>query len=102
MADQLTFEYTVRDKQGKTRTGTMTGPSQKAVADRLRDSGYAPVSISEQKDSLAKKEIKIPGFGDKVKLTDLAVFSRPFATMINSGLSLIRALNILAQQTENQ
>ena len=37
----------------------------------------------------------------KVKLKDLAVFSRQFATMINSGLSLLRALNILSQQTES-
>src|SRR3954454_24140031 len=48
------------------------------------------------------KELKIPGFGKKkVKLKDLAVFSRQFATMVNSGLSLLRALNILCEQTEN-
>ncbi len=101
MAEQATFEYTVRDKTGKTRTGTMTGANQKAVADRLRDSGYAPVSISEQKESLAKREIKIPGMGQKVGLVDLSIFARQFSTMINAGLSLIRALNILAEQTEN-
>ena len=38
----------------------------------------------------------------KVKLKDLAVFSRQFATMINSGLSLLRALSILTEQTENK
>ncbi len=101
MADQATFDYTVRDKTGKTRTGTMTGVSSKAVADKLRDSGYAPVSITEQKESLAKKEIKIPGMGQKVGLVDLSIFARQFSTMINAGLSLIRALNILAEQTEN-
>lgn len=102
MAEQATFEYTVRDKQGKTKSGTMTGASAKAVSDRLRESGYAPVSITEQKESLGQKEITIPGMGNKVGLADLAVFARQFATMINSGLSLIRALNILAQQTENK
>lgn len=102
MADQTTFEYTVRDKSGKTKTGKMTGVSSKAVADKLRDTGYAPVSITEQKESLAKKEISIPGLGNKVKLIDLAIFSRQFATMINAGLSLIRALNILSQQTESK
>jgi type IV pilus assembly protein PilC len=101
MAEQATFEYTVRDRSGKTRTGTMTAASSKAVADRLRDSGYAPVSITEQKESLGQREITLP-FGGKVKLVDLAIFARQFATMINSGLSLIRALNILAQQTENK
>ncbi len=63
--------------------------------------GYAPVSISEANTGL-NKELKIPGFGNKVKLKDLAIFSRQFATMINSGLSLLRALSILAEQTENK
>jgi type IV pilus assembly protein PilC len=49
-----------------------------------------------------KKEIKIPGFGEKVKLKDLAIMSRQFATMISSGLSLLRSLSILSEQTENK
>ncbi len=49
-----------------------------------------------------KTELNIPGFGKKVKLKDLAVMSRQFATMINSGLSLLRSLTILAEQTENK
>ena len=63
--------------------------------------GYATVSISQAGGGM-KKELKIPGFGAKVKLKDLAVMSRQFATMINSGLSLLRALNILAEQTPEQ
>ena len=63
--------------------------------------GYAPVSITKHKAGM-KTELKIPGFGNKVKLKDLAVMSRQFATMINSGLSLLRALTILAEQTENK
>jgi hypothetical protein len=43
----------------------------------------------------------VPGYG-RVKLKDLAVFSRQFATMINSGLSLLRALTILGEQTANK
>jgi type IV pilus assembly protein PilC len=62
--------------------------------------GYAPVSI-EQANAGLNKEIKIPGFGGRVKLKDLAIMARQFATMINSGLSLMRALTILAGQTEN-
>ncbi|MBN9376367.1 MAG: type II secretion system F family protein, partial [Cellulomonas sp.] len=49
------------------------------------------------------RDISIPGFGgDKVKIKDLAIASRQLATMINSGLSLIRALAILADQTESK
>ena len=47
-------------------------------------------------------EIKLPELGAKVKLKDLAVFSRQFATMINAGLSMLRALSILEEQQPNK
>ena len=98
-----TFEYKVRDRAGKMTTGKLEAESQSAVATKLKSMGYAPVSITEANAGMSK-EIKLPGFGGKkaVKLKDLAVFSRQFATMVNSGLSLLRALNILTEQTENK
>ena len=96
-----TFKYTVRDRAGKTVNGTLDAPDTRVVALKLREMGYAPVSIEVARTSTLQKDITIPGFGKKVGLKDLSVFSRQFATMISSGLSLIRALNILAQQTEN-
>jgi type IV pilus assembly protein PilC len=95
-----TFAYKVRDKAGKMVAGTLEADSQALVATKLRQMGFAPVLIEEQKSSVGKMEIKLPWSG-RVKAKDLAVFSRQFATMINSGLSLLRALNILAEQTEN-
>jgi type IV pilus assembly protein PilC len=84
------------------KTGTLDAESPTQVAAKLKQMGYAPISISQSNAGLSK-EIKIPGFGTpKVKLKDLAVFARQFATMINSGLSLLRALNILTEQTENK
>jgi type IV pilus assembly protein PilC len=100
-AELKTFQYKVRDQAGKTVSGTLDAPSQSTVAEKLRQMGYSPITISEQRPSALKKDISIPGLGAKVGLKDLAVFSRQFATMINSGLSLIRALNILAEQTDN-
>jgi type IV pilus assembly protein PilC len=96
-----TFEYAVRDKAGKLVSGKLEADSQAAVVQRLKTMGYAPVSINEANAGL-KKEISIPGFGKKVKLKDLAIFSRQFATMIDSGLSLLRSLTILSEQTENK
>lgn len=101
MAATTTFKYSVRDRGGKLVSGTLEGESQTAVVKRLRQMGYAPVSINEANAGL-QKEINIPGFSNRVKLKDLAIFSRQFATMINSGLSMMRALNILAEQTENK
>ena len=69
------------------------------VATKLKSMGYAPVSITEANAGI-KREIKIPGFGNKIGLKDLAIMSRQFATMINAGLSLLRALTILEEQTE--
>jgi type IV pilus assembly protein PilC len=96
-----TFEYSVRDKAGKLVSGTLDAESPAAVATRLKAMGYAPVDIRKTSGGL-KTEIKLPGSGPKVKLKDLAVMSRQFATMINSGLSLLRALTILSEQTENK
>ncbi len=99
MATTTTFTYRVRDRGGKVISGTLDAESQSAVANKLKTMGYAPISIEASNAGL-KKEIRL--FGDKkVKLKDLAIFSRQFATMINSGLSLLRALNILTEQTEN-
>jgi type IV pilus assembly protein PilC len=94
-----TFEYSVRDKKGKLVNGKLEAPTEAALVAKLRGMGYAPVSV-RQANAGMNREISMP-FGGGVGLKDLAVMSRQFATMINSGLSLLRALAILAEQTEN-
>lgn len=101
MANVLTFNYSVRDRTGRMLSGTLDAESPTVVAAKLRQLGYAPVSITQAKTGL-KTEIKIPGLGPKVKIRDLAIFSRQFATMLTSGLSLLRGLSILVEQTENK
>jgi type IV pilus assembly protein PilC len=95
------YAYKVRDREGKVAAGSMEAESEEAVVNRLRQLGYAPISIEAEKGAGLKAEVKLPGAG-RVKLKDLAVFSRQFATMINSGLSLLRALTILGEQTSNR
>ena len=99
----LTYEYKVRDKSGSVKTGTLDAESPSQVATKLKSMGYAPISINQTNAGMSK-QLKIPGFGGpkKVGLKDLAIFSRQFATMVNAGLSLLRALNILVDQTENK
>jgi type IV pilus assembly protein PilC len=94
------FDYQVRDRSGTMKTGQLEAESQQAVASKLASMGYAPIKIEEVKESGLQMEIKLPGSG-RVKLKDLAIFSRQFATMISSGLPLIRSLSILAEQSEN-
>jgi type IV pilus assembly protein PilC len=95
------FDYQVRDRTGKMITGQLEADSQAAVASKLKSMGYAPIKIDEVDTSGLNYEIALPG-SNRVKLKDLAIFSRQFATMISSGLALIRALSILHEQTENK
>ena len=84
-----TFQYKVRDKAGNMVTGTLVADSEMLVLKRLREMGYTPLEVGKEKKGL-NLEINIRK--PKVKLKDLAVFSRQFATMINSGLPILRAL----------
>jgi type IV pilus assembly protein PilC len=95
------YQYSVRDRSGKLVTGSITAESEALVVQRLKAMGYAPLSITTAHAGM-KKDLKIPGFGGKVKLKDLSIMARQFATMINAGLSLLRALTILTEQTENK
>ena len=97
-----TYAYKVRDRAGKLLEGSIEADSTNLVADKLRQLGYVPIAIDKRDESGISREIKIPGLGTRIKLKDVAVVSRQFATMINSGLSLLRSLYILAEQTENK
>jgi type IV pilus assembly protein PilC len=103
MATAQAFVYTGRNTSGKLVKGSLEAPSEVAVASRLVSLGLAPVSIARASEHAGlQKELSIPGFKKKIKLKELAVMSRQMATMIGAGLSLLRSLNILAEQTENR
>jgi len=94
------YLYTVRDKTGREVTGSLEAENADVLSGKLRQMGYFVVSIEEAKQSVAKKEINI--FGAKVDTTDVTIFTRQFATMINAGLPLIKCLSVLSQQTESK
>jgi type IV pilus assembly protein PilC len=103
MATAASFAYTGRDTGGKIVRGRIDASSQVAVVSKLRTMGISPISIEESSGAGGlQREIKLPGFGGKVGLKDIAVFSRQMATMIGAGLSMIRTLSILADQAENK
>ncbi|MBD9700372.1 type II secretion system F family protein [Flavimobilis sp. GY10621] len=95
------YEYKVRDKQGRIVKGRIEAANEGAVASRLKTMGVAPLEISEVSTTGLNAEIKL-GFGSGVGLKDLAVMTRQLATMVSAGLSLLRAVSILAEQTENK
>lgn len=96
------YEYAVRDKAGKVVKGRIEASNQTAVANRLRTMGMAPLTISEVQTTGLQREITIPGFQERVGLKDLAIMSRQMATMVSAGLSLLRTLAIIAEQTESK
>jgi len=99
----LAFDYRGRDGAGKLVKGRVDAASEGAVVQRLRGMGVSPIAITEAKAGTGlQTEIKIPGFEKGVGLKDLAIMSRQASTMLSSGLSLLRALTILADQTENK
>ncbi len=93
-----TFAYKVRDRSGNVVTGTLLGDSELLVLQKLREMGYTPLEVGKHKAGV-KREIHLRPA--RVKLKELSVFSRQFATMVNSGLPILRALSILAEQTES-
>jgi type IV pilus assembly protein PilC len=70
-----TFTYKVRDRAGKTVEGQLEADNAQLVVSKLRSMGYVPIEIEQQSGKALSKEIKIPGFSDRVKLKDVAVFS---------------------------
>jgi len=94
------WDYQAVDATGTKSKGRIDGSSEAAVAAALRAQGVMPLNITEAGRGL-NKEIKIPGFGNRVPLKDLAIMARQFATMTSSGLSLLRSLAVLEEQTAN-
>lgn len=97
-----TFQYKVRNKEGKLIQGSLEADSKELVADKLKQMGFVPLSIDASKAGGGLGKQMSFGGGGKLKVRDLAIFSRQFATMINAGLPLIRAIDILADQSESK
>ncbi|UCH33965.1 MAG: type II secretion system F family protein [Armatimonadota bacterium] len=93
------FRYDAMDTGGRTTTGTLEAESTDAVRNKLSELNYHVLSIAETRQRR--------GFVDwfnsiqRVKLRELVLFSRQFATMIDAGLSVVKCLDILQQQCKD-
>ena len=92
------FEYTARNATtGQILKGTLDVPNRDEVLKHIKQQKMIVVNVREQ-----PKQLSLGGFGKKgIKTRDIVIFTRQFATMINSGLPLVQSLDILAKQTEN-
>ncbi len=92
------FTYTARSATGDIMSGEREGKSRDEVVNFLRTQRLMPVKIEEK----AKKQSANITFGNSIQTRDVVIFTRQFATMINSGLPLVQSLDILAKQSENK
>jgi type IV pilus assembly protein PilC len=93
-----TFTYKARNWDGKIVTNDMEGESKEFCIAKLREKGYFVTSIAEKKGSGG---ISISLFTRGVSSQEVCIFARQFATMIGSGVPLVRCLTILQAQAEN-
>lgn len=93
-----TYVFKAMDLTGGKARGEVEADSKQAVSDQLKARGLIVLDIADKHSS---REIEL-SFMQSVKAGDLAVFSRQLATMITSGMSILRALYVLEDQTENK
>ncbi len=93
------YNWEARTKTGGTQKGVIEASSVDIVEAQLKKFGFTGITITE-----ASKGLKLPKFGGggKIESKDLVIFTRQFATMIDSGLPLVQCLDILASQQENK
>ena len=86
------FMYTARDQSGQLKSATLEAASKEEAISQLKKQRLNVIKIDEQQK---KKKI------GKIPMRDIVIFTRQFSTMINSGLPLVQAMGILAEQSEN-
>lgn len=112
------FSYVAMDSRGKETKGTLEVANQNEAIGRIKEMGYFPTKVVEEKLKAGGKNapakgkggkkggsmninIKIPGLGGKVKAKVLTVFTRQLATLVEAGLPLLRGLRVLEKQERN-
>jgi type IV pilus assembly protein PilC len=93
-----TYVFKAIDLTGGKARGEVEADSKQAVADQLKQKGLIVLDIADKRGS---REIELQ-FLKRAKANDLAIFSRQLATMISSGMSILRALYVLEEQTEDK
>ena len=91
------FAYTARTPSGDIQSGEVDVQNREEVVSYLRRNRLTPVKVEESKKASGGFSL-----GTGIATRDIVIFTRQFATMINSGLPLVQSLDILAKQSENK
>jgi len=100
MAGANTFEFRAMDRAGLSSAGEIVAESKAAVGEQLRQRGLIVLDISEKSTPFAIEDL-FKGW-QKVDMRELAVFSRQFATLVASGMPMLRTLQTLEEQTQDE
>ena len=95
-----TFAYVVKDKLGKSHSGTLDTDSRNSLIEQLWKQEFIIISIDERQANAGSSMLKIGQ--PRVKTEQLVIFSRQLATMVDSGIPIVSALEILGDQMEDK
>jgi type IV pilus assembly protein PilC len=93
----IIYQWSGKTSKGVIETGEITAMTKEEVIAQLRKKNITPTTIVEK-----PKKVGAFGLGGKVKDKDIVVFTRQFSTMIDAGLPLVQALDVLSTQVENK
>ncbi len=97
----MLFSYKVKSNNGEVVTGTMESADRYTLSRELRSRGQTPLAIEEKKKMSLNLD-SLLSFMNRVKTSDLILFTKNLSGMIKAGLSLSRALAVLEKQTKNK
>jgi type IV pilus assembly protein PilC len=89
-----TFTYTARDAKGQMQQATVEAPNRDEVMSQLKKQKLQVIKVDEGAAVKKKRQ-------GAISMRDIVIFTRQFSTMINAGLPLVQALDILSNQSEN-
>ncbi|MDD5408908.1 MAG: type II secretion system F family protein [Candidatus Omnitrophica bacterium] len=94
------YQYKSRDKFGKEARGIMEAEGEDAVAQKLIQLGFTPISIAEAKESGLSLNFSSPA--TRIKFSELNMFTRQLATLQKAGLPILLSLSALREQVQNK
>ncbi len=100
MAGATTFAFRAMDMAGTTSAGELVAESKASVTEQLRQRGLIVLDVSEKSSPLKIEDILKRWQG--VDMRELAIFSRQFATLVASGMPMLRTLHTLEEQTQDE
>ena len=91
------YRYSATDNNGNRRSGTVDARTEELAVNLLKNQGFYVISMQKETSNFLENLIEARGVPD----TELVTFTRQFSTMISAGLPIARALEVLAEQTQN-